>query len=290
MKDAYIVPQEKPMYYNTATDSNLETYFDEMRGSRMLDRNQEVSLSKRIRKGDSMARQELVESNLRLVVKIARTYRTSRASLSEIIQEGNVGLVQAASRYDYRKNAKFSTYAAPWIKQSINRFLNDKTRAISIPHRKEEKLKRIRLARELLQHELGKEPSNQEIAEYLGIELSDLEKHLAYELETCPLETEDSVTSVIRFWEDSSFSPERDLLHTCLREDTAQFIGKLRENEQTVIRHRFEINGAKRMTLRELGNYLGISAESVRLLEKKAIGKLRVTAKPLVEYLYEPAR
>ena len=191
------------MYFQTANDSNLETYFEQMRGSRILDRDQEISLSKKIQSGDPIARQLLVESNLRLVVKIAKGSRTNRAALNELIQEGNVGLVQAANRYDYRKNAKFSTYAAPWIKQAINRFLNDKTRAISIPHRKEEKLKRIRMTRELLQHELGRMPSDAEIADYLGLEHRDVCRHLKFELETCPLETDDSSTSII--WSSPDF-------------------------------------------------------------------------------------
>ena len=275
------------MYTHATKDANLETYFDEIRGSVILNRDQEVSLSKKIQRGDDDARQLLVEANLKLVVKIARTYRTNRGALSELIQEGNVGLVQAACRYDYRKNAKFSTYAAPWIKQAINRFLNDKIRVITIPHRKEEKLKRIRVAREYLQHELRRNPSSSEIAIFLGTKVDDVERHLSYELETCPLESDDSSTCIIRHWQDTTFTPERNLVKACLREDTAKYIARLQKIEQTVIRHRFAINGAIRLTLRELGERLGMSAESVRLLEKKAIGKLRVSATALADYLHD---
>jgi RNA polymerase primary sigma factor len=275
------------MYQSATGGTCLETYFEEMREKSVLTRDEEIALSKRILNGDLAARHTMVESNLRLVVKIARRYRTSRVSLEELVQEGNVGLVQAAARFDYRKNAKFSTYAAPWIKQAINRFLNDKTRAISIPHRKEEKLKRIRLAKETLQHDFGRTPSNREIAHYLGIEEPEIDRYTAFEYETCSLEADEPASSVLRVWQDSTYLPERDFSRQCLRDETARMLDTLRTVEKTVIRHRFEINGARKMTLRELGDHLGISAESVRLVEKRAIGKLRVTAEPLIDYLCE---
>ena len=275
------------MYQNAATDTDLGHYFTELRDKRVLTREEEGSLSKRIQKGDEDARRHLVESNLKLVVKIARGYRTSRVSLAELIQEGNVGLVQAVNKFDYRKNVRFSTYAAPWIKQAINRYINDRCRLISIPHRKEAMLKRIRLARETLQHDLGHDPTQREISTFLGVPEDEIERHLGFEFDVCPIESDDPSKSVMRSWQDTSFTPERELIDKNIREETKRIIMNLMQIEQVVIRHRFALHGAKKMTLRELGEHLGLSAESVRLVEKRAIRKLRVHAEPLHDLLSE---
>ena len=121
---------------NTGTDDNLQAYFRQIKKNSLLTFEEEIELSKRIQKGDEMAKQKLIEANLRLVVKISKAYVTSDVPLLDLVQEGNLGLIKAASKYDYRKNVRFSTYAAWWIKQAIVRSLSNKRRAIRLPHRK----------------------------------------------------------------------------------------------------------------------------------------------------------
>src|SRR4030042_239532 len=150
-------------------EDTLRAYFDQIKKNRLLTFEEELDLSRRIRRGEEAARQLLITSNLRLVVRIAKKYMTPDVSPLDLIQEGNLGLIKAASKYDDRKNVRFSTYASWWIKQAIVRALSNKRRVIRLPHRKEEKLRRINKAYNTLSQEFKRSPSSQEIANELGI-------------------------------------------------------------------------------------------------------------------------
>jgi RNA polymerase primary sigma factor len=145
----------------------LRAYFTQIKRSRLLTFEEELALSRRVMEGDDSARQTLIEANLRLVVRIAKKYMTRDVSLLDLIQEGNLGLIKAASKYDFRKNVRFSTYASWWIKQAIVRALSNKRRTIRLPHRKEEKLRKINKAYNALSQELKRAPNIEEIAREL---------------------------------------------------------------------------------------------------------------------------
>ena len=145
-------------------EDTLRAYFDQIKKTRLLTFEEELALSRSIQRGDEAARQRMITANLRLVVRIAKKYMTPDVSLLDLIQEGNLGLIKAASKYDDRKNVRFSTYASWWIKQAIVRALSNKRRVIRLPHRKEEKLRRINKAYNTLSQEFKRSPNSQEIA------------------------------------------------------------------------------------------------------------------------------
>ena len=155
---------------STSTDDNLKSYFDQIKKAKLLTFEEELELSRRIQAGDEAARMRLIESNLRLVVRIAKNYLTPEVSILDLIQEGNLGLMKAVSKYDFRKQVRFSTYASWWIKQAIVRSLSNKKRVIRLPHRQEEKLRKINKIYNNLSQVLMREPSLQEIAEEIGLE------------------------------------------------------------------------------------------------------------------------
>ena len=160
------------------TDSRedaLRAYFAQIKRNRLLTFEEELALSRRVLEGDDSARQTLIESNLRLVVRIAKKYMTRDVSLLDLIQEGNLGLIKAASKYDFRKHVRFSTYASWWIKQAIVRALSNKRRTIRLPHRKEEKLRKINKAYNSLSQELKRAPNIEEIAHELGLKKREVE-------------------------------------------------------------------------------------------------------------------
>ncbi|MEA1910950.1 MAG: sigma-70 family RNA polymerase sigma factor, partial [Spirochaetota bacterium] len=155
-------------------ENTLKAYFRQIKRSVLLSFDEELELSRRIQTGDELARQKLIEANLRLVVKISKSYITPDVSFLDVIQEGNLGLIKAAEKYDHEKNVRFSTYAAWWIKQSIVRALSKKRRIIRLPHRKEELLKNIQKTYYLLNQELSRKPSIEEIARDLNEDPEDI--------------------------------------------------------------------------------------------------------------------
>jgi RNA polymerase primary sigma factor len=154
----------------TSFEDNLKAYFSQIKKAKLLTFEEELALSRRIQKGDEAAKTQLIESNLRLVVRIAKNYLTPEVSILDLIQEGNLGLMRAVTKYDYRKEVRFSTYASWWIKQSIVRALSNKKRVIRLPHRQEEKLRKINKVYNNLSQVLMREPTLQEIADEIGLE------------------------------------------------------------------------------------------------------------------------
>src|SRR5271169_384122 len=155
---------------STSFEDNLKAYFSQIKKAKLLTFEEELELSRRIQAGDEQARTLLIESNLRLVVRIAKSYLTPEVSILDLIQEGNLGLMRAASKYDFRKQVRFSTYASWWIKQSIVRSLSNKKRVIRLPHRQEEKLRKINKVYNNLSQVLMREPTLLEIAEEIGLQ------------------------------------------------------------------------------------------------------------------------
>ena len=270
------------------SDESLVSYFRSLRGTRLLTFEEELDLSRRIQGGDSAAKQRLIESNLRLVIRIAKRYVTPDVSLMDLIQEGNLGLMKAASRYDHKRKVRFSTYASWWIKQSIVRSLSNKRRVIRLPHRKEEKLRRINRVYNSLSQSLMRPPSNHEIAEELGTTSEEVEVILSISNTVVSLDTPtaDEAGTLQDLVEDPSYDPARTLVRKNLREETLRFLETLEDREKQVLLRRFSFFGGKKYTLKSIGEEMGISPETVRQIEMKALKKLRTHAAELEAFIY----
>ncbi|MDR2053353.1 MAG: RNA polymerase sigma factor RpoD/SigA [Treponema sp.] len=270
----------------------LQMYFDQIKVIPLLSFEEEIELSKKIRQGDEAAKKKLIEANLRLVVKIARVYLTSDMPFMDIIQEGNIGLMRAAEKYDYEKNVRFSTYASWWIRQFITRFLSNRRRVIRLPHRKEEAFRKIRNAYHAMNQTLQRQSTTAEIAAYVGMEVEDVEYILNIANNTISLETDvgsDETTMVVDLHEDYTYSPERELLRKSTKDMTVKFLDNLMEREKQILIYRYQLNGCKKYTLKTIGDKMGISPETVRQIELKALRKMRANAKELRESVYVEA-
>jgi RNA polymerase primary sigma factor len=277
---------------STDKDDVLQTYFDQIRVIPLLSFEEELELSKRIQNGDEAAYHKLIEANLRLVVKIARTYLIADVPFMDIIQEGNIGLMHAAEKYDYEKNVRFSTYANWWIRQAICRFLANKRRAIRLPHRKEEILRTIQKTYHSLSQTLMHQPKTEEISEEIGIPVEDIEFILSMTSGTISLETEsgdEEAAAVMDFHEDYTYSPERTFMRKSSQADTLRFLDRLKEREKRILMYRYQLNGCERHTLKTIGDKMGLSPETVRQIEIKALQKIRSHAEELRNCLYTEA-
>jgi RNA polymerase primary sigma factor len=273
---------------STSFEDNLKAYFSQIKKAKLLTFEEELELSRRIEAGDEQARTLLIESNLRLVVRIAKSYLTPEVSILDLIQEGNLGLMRAASKYDFRKQVRFSTYASWWIKQSIVRSLSNKKRVIRLPHRQEEKLRKINKVYNNLSQVLMREPTLLEIAEEIGLQEDEVASIINSSISVASLDStlsgdSGSLHDVV---EDQSFNPELELMQKTLREDTLRFLDGLQEKERQILLYRFSFASGKRYTLKKIGDELGISPETVRQIEIRALKKLRGFSDELKEYVY----
>ncbi|MFP4331514.1 MAG: RNA polymerase sigma factor RpoD/SigA [Spirochaetaceae bacterium] len=265
----------------------LKAYFDQIRKTPLLTFEEEIALSKRVQKGDTSARQQLIEANLRLVVKIAKAYLTPDVAFLDLIQEGNLGLLKAASKYDYRKKVRFSTYASWWIKQSITRSMCNKRRAIRLPHRKEDALKRIQRSYNTLSQSLMRRPSIGEVADDLRMDPEEVGKilSLANSLVSMDSEINEDNSTFHDIFEDYSYAPDSVYMQKALKEDTLHFLEHLKERERMVLKYRYAFEGGERATLKGISDKMGISPETVRQIEMRALKKLRQYADDLREYV-----
>jgi RNA polymerase primary sigma factor len=265
---------------NSDSEDGLKTYYSAIKLIPLLTAEEERELSSRVFAGDEEARRRLIEANLRLVVKIARGFVTPDMPLLDLIQEGNVGLIKAAEKFDGQRNVRFSTYASWWIRQAITRALVNSRRAIRLPHRKEELLKRIQRTYSILTQTLQREPSPSEIASELRVSEEAVSDVLGMAATLVSLESdgnEDS-GSIIDVYEDYSYSPDGEIMRSCSREETLDMLELLLEKEKKILMYRFEFLGGKRHTLKSIGAELGISPETVRQIEKRALRKLKENA------------
>jgi RNA polymerase primary sigma factor len=270
----------KTITESTNAEDGLRSYYSAIKRIPLLTAEEERELSLRVFAGDEEARRRLIEANLRLVVKIARAYVTPDMPLLDLIQEGNVGLIKAAEKFDGERLVRFSTYASWWIRQAITRALVNSRRAIRLPHRKEELLKRIQRTYSVLTQTLQREPSPAEIASELRVPESSVADVIGMAASLVSLETESSEDSgsIIDVYEDYSFSPETELMKSCSREETFEMLESLLEKEKHILMYRFEFLGGQRHTLKSIGAKMGISPETVRQIEKRALKKLKQSA------------
>ncbi|HUV08137.1 MAG TPA: RNA polymerase sigma factor RpoD/SigA [Spirochaetia bacterium] len=265
----------------------LKAYLQQIKKTPLLSFEEEKKLSKRILSGDKAAHRRMVEANLRLVVKIAKSFPTSGLSLLDVIQEGNLGLIKAASKYDHRKNVRFSTYASWWIKQAIVRSLSNKRRTIRLPHRKEELLRKINKTINSLSQSLMREPTVAEVAAEIGLPEEEIVSIMNMSNNVVSLDSEGSGESgsIQEVYEDYSYNPDREFMRKSLRVDTLKFLNSLSEKEKKIILYRYSFYGSK-YTLKSIGDRMGISPETVRQIEIRALKKLADFARDLKEYVY----
>ncbi|MCX7024400.1 MAG: RNA polymerase sigma factor RpoD/SigA [Spirochaetes bacterium] len=272
---------------STDREDTLKAYYAKIKLIPLLTAEEEGDLSRRIRAGEEAARQRLIESNLRLVVKIARTFATSDVPLIDLIQEGNMGLIRAAEKFDDRRNVRFSTYASWWIKQAITRSLVNSRRSIRLPHRKEELLKKIQKSYNGLMQTLGREPTISEISKDVG--RPDCLVTRVLELSSAPvsLDCESSEDSgrFMDVFEDYTYSPDSGLMKECIRQKALEMLELLMEKERQILMYRFEFFNGRKYTLKTIGDRMGISPETVRQIEKRAIRKLREESGELMEFV-----
>jgi len=272
---------------DTSSSSSFKFYLEEISRYKLLTFEEEISLAERIAEGDERARQKMINSNLRLVVKMARSYQISGVSLMDLIQEGNLGLIKAAERYDFRKNVRFCTYAAWWIKQAITRFLTDRSRSIRLPYRKEESLRHIQDFIHTFGVEKKRSPSLTEIAEGTKIKYNDVVSIMEFTAIPVSLYTETNIEngSLIDLIEDANYSPDGELFKKCAEQDTWASLEKLKKNERDIIKYRYNFVDGKKHTLKTIGQTMGISPETVRQIEIRALKKLREQSSELKEYI-----
>ena len=268
-------------------DDILHQYYETIKKIPLLTFEEELELSRRIKKGDEKARNLLIKANLRLVAKIAFGYSSQNASFLDLIQEGNMGLIRAVEKYDHFQNVRFATYAAWWIRQVISRYLSNKRRAIRLPHRKEEILGKAHKAYISLSQSLMRQPKLEEIADEIGVPKQEVEFLVGLSQELLPFDSDpnDDDSSVAEFHEDYTYSPERALMKKSSIEDTRKILKHLKDRERRILIYRFQLNGEKRYTLKNVGSKLGISTEAVRQIEIKALKKLRIHAAELKPYM-----
>ncbi len=257
----------------------VKSYLKEIRKSRLLTFEEEQALAKKIAKGDQKARQKMIEANLRLVVSIGKRYINRGLPFSDIIEEGNIGLIKAVEKFNYKRGFKFSTYGSWWIRQSIERAIINQSKLIRLPVHVVEKINHYMVVLEDLMQILGREPTTQEIAKKLGAserEVVNLQQLIrkSYSLES-PI-AHGHETSLKDIIEDTSrISPSKSAEGIKRREEILDWLKTLKDNEQEVIRLRFGLDGGEPQTLEEIGKIFGLTRERVRQIESSALSKLR---------------
>lgn len=274
-----------------AVDDPVRMYLKEIGKVPLLSADEEIELAQRMEKGDEEAKKKLCEANLRLVVSIAKRYVGRGMLFLDLIQEGNLGLIKAVDKFDYRKGYKFSTYATWWIRQAITRSIADQARTIRIPvHMVETINKLIRVSRQLLQT-YGREPSPEEIAKEMGISVDKVREIQKIAQEPVSLETpigEEEDSHLGDFIPDDDVpAPAEAAAFSMLKEQLVEVLDTLTEREQKVLKLRFGLEDGRSRTLEEVGKEFDVTRERIRQIEAKALRKLRhpSRSKKLKDYL-----
>jgi len=261
-----------------SVQSPLETYLREINETALLSADQEKELAYRIGDGDNEARDQMVRANLRLVVNIARSYTGKGLGLQDLIEEGNLGLLRAVEGFDPTMNTRFSTYASYWIKQSIKRALVNTAKTIRIPAYMVELLAKWRRASTKLQDELGRAPTQEEIARVLDLpkkKLNIIKKAIRIYNSVPQSDQTDSGWSIDEMLMDAhSKSPDMEMVETDDLKHVLDLLDKMDPREATVLRMRFGLDDEEPKTLKEIGERLGLTRERVRQIESEALGKL----------------
>jgi len=263
-------------------DEGIPSYLSRLTQAPLLTPEEEVALTRAVQAGDESARQRLIESNMRLVINIAKTYRNRAIPLEDLIQEGAIGLMQAAERFDPDKGFRFSTYATHWIRQAIGRAIDNKSKAIRLPAHVSQSLRRIEKERLRLARELGQDPSPEQIAQAMGISAKKLLTLMqsSQDLLSLDMTVGDSggMTLGGLIKDTTNGDPETQVLSQELINELQRILLELNEREQRVMRLRFRLDGSEPPLQEDIAREMRLSRERVRQIEVQAIKKLRALA------------
>ena len=273
-------PEPPPIEPDPLERSGLQLYLQEIAKTPLLTIAEEIQLARRIRRGDKAARDHMISANLRLVVKIAHDYKDFGLPLLDLISEGNIGLIKAVERFDPRKGGKLSTYAAWWIKQSIKRALANQSKTIRLPVHLVDKISKMRRAAMALAEELGREPSDEEVAWELGIPVNKVAHLKSVSIRPASLdapigEDGDSATFGDIVGDENATSPYENVRERNLKTDLNRMIESLDRREADILRMRFGLDGHDELTLEEVGRKFKVTRERVRQLQNLALQKIR---------------
>jgi RNA polymerase primary sigma factor len=261
------------------TDSGIKIYLREIGQIALLTPEEEIELAARIKKGDKEARTKMIRANLRLVVKIAHDYSNLGLPLLDLISEGNIGLMKAVERFDPAKGGKLSTYAAWWIKQSIKRALANQSKTIRLPVHLVDKISKMRRVALQMSEELGREPTDDELAEEIGMSSAKVSQLKTVSIRPASLDAPISDDDSTEFGEivgdEEAQTPFEMLRDRDLRDEVGDLIAVLDEREKKIIFSRFGLDGGKPKTLEEVGKKFGVTRERIRQLQNIALMKLR---------------
>ncbi len=280
------------VYLDDVADDSVRLYLREIGKIPLLKADEELALANRVVAGDKEAKDQMAEANMRLVVSIAKRYVGRGLDLLDLIQEGNTGLLRAVEKFDPDKGFKFSTYATWWIRQAITRAIADQARTIRIPVHMVETINKLLRTQRRLTQELTREPSNEEIAKEMEIDVEKVEHIMKIKQDISSLDAsvrDDEEDSVLGdFIEDEdSVSPEESATGQLLKEHVKDMLGALTEREQKILKLRFGLEDGKSHTLEEVGQEFNVTRERIRQIEAKALAKLRKhkDAKKLHDYI-----
>lgn len=266
---------------NPVLEDSIKAYLHRIGRIPLLSREQEEKLAKQIETGSQSAKEKMINSNLRLVVSVAKRYAAgSSMGLLDLIQEGNIGLMKAVDKFDYRKGFKFSTYAMWWIRQSITRAIADQARTIRIPVHMKEKMGKVSSAARKFLAENGREPNVEELAESMGIGREQMDEIMRLYSDTVSLDTpvgEEEDSMLMNFVADESMPEQFEAAeHGILAEQVNEILSELTEREQTILRLRFGFVENRVWTLEEVGKEYHVTRERIRQIEGKALRKLKM--------------
>jgi len=271
---------------------SLEKYFNDVNKVDLLTVDGEVDLAKRIHDGDQLALEKLVKANLRFVVSVAKQYQNRSLSLNDLINEGNLGLIKAAQKFDHTRGFKFISYAVWWIRQSIMQALAEQSRLIRLPLNRVGSINKINQAASMLEQGLQRVPTEQELAEYLGLDASDVKSALDSVTRQVSVDApfgDDDSGSLLDVLEDKNVAgTDMGLTYThSLRIEVGRSLSRLSERERQVIKMFFGIGCKEALSLEQIGEILDLSTERVRQIKEKALSRLRMSSKNslLAEYL-----
>ncbi len=259
---------------------SLEKYLQEVSREGMITADEEVELAQKIKEGDELALNKLVRSNLRFVISVAKQYQNTGLTLEDLINEGNLGLIEAAKRYDHTKGFKFISYAVWWIRQSILKAAADNSRTIRLPHNRLGEIQKINRASSEFEQTVEREPTDEELAELLEMDIEKVQnsrkmsrKQASLDAPMANDEDNNSLISVIE--SDSTPAPNDALIHESLSTDIERTLSYLKGMEAEVLRLFYGLSGRKEMTLEEIGNHFGLTRERIRQIKERGLRRLR---------------
>jgi RNA polymerase primary sigma factor len=275
-----VVPVPEPVPAESFRSDTLQLYLREIGQVKLLTREEEIALARKIQRGDKKAREQMIVANLRLVVKIAREYEGMGLPLLDLINEGNIGLMKGVERYKLGKGAKLSSYAALWIKQSIRRALSNQSKTIRLPVHVVDKMSHIRKAEVKLRETFDREPTDEEIADDLGVKVGRIRLYrdasrAPVSLDS-PISFDDATTVSEHVADANAAAPFDDIVRSTDNKLVKEVLATLNARESRILAMRFGLDNGRAKTLEEVGARIGVTRERVRQIQEEALQKLRV--------------